>query len=41
MGKLRQWITFLVDRLVEKSLQRKANKQFMKHDVVYRDGDNT
>ena len=41
MGKLRQWIRLLVDRLVEKSVQRQANKIFAKHNVVYRDGDNT
>ena len=41
MGKLRQWIRLLVDRLVEKSFQRQAHKIFAKHNVVYRDGDNT
>lgn len=31
----------LWNRFLEWSFQRTANKQFAKHDVEYRDGDNT
>lgn len=41
MGKLRQWFHKWFDNLIEKSLQRNANKLFAKHSVEYRDGDNT
>jgi hypothetical protein len=41
MGKLRQWFRKWIDHQIELSLQRKANKMFAKHDVEYRDGDNT
>ena len=41
MGKLRQWFRTWIDAVVERSLQRKANKIFAKNDVEYRDGDNT
>ena len=41
MGKLRQWFRKWFDYQIERSLQRKADKMFMKHDVEYRDGDNT
>jgi len=41
MGKLRQWFIKVFDRWVEMSFQRQADKLFAKHDVEYRDGDNT
>jgi len=41
MGKLRQWFRKIIDRVIEKSFQRQANKIFAKHSVEYRDGDNT
>jgi hypothetical protein len=41
MGKLRQWFRSWVDKQIEQSLQRKANKLFMKHKVKTVDGDNT
>lgn len=41
MGKLRQWFRKIVDRMVEKSLQRQADKLFMKHQVKITDKDNT
>jgi hypothetical protein len=41
MGKLRQWFQSWLDRQIEKSMQRQANKLFSKHSVEYRDGDNT
>jgi len=41
MGKIRQWFRKAIDRLVEKSFQRQADKLFMKHQVHTRDGDNT
>lgn len=41
MGKLRKIFRKLIDRLVEKSFQRQANKLFMKHRVKITDGDNT
>ena len=31
----------ILNRFFEWSFQRNANKQFRKHDVTYRDGDNT
>jgi len=30
MGKLRQWFSKLVDKLVEKSFQRQADRMFLK-----------
>ena len=41
MGKIRQWLRRWFDRQIELSFQRKADKMFKKHDVEYRDGDNT
>lgn len=41
MGKLRQWFRKMIDRLVEKSFQRQADKLFMKHQVKTVDEDNT
>jgi len=41
MGKLRQIIRKWIDRMIEKSFQRQADKIFMKHQVKYRDSDNT
>ena len=41
MGKLRQIIRKWIDRMVEKSFQRQADKLFMKHKVKTTDGDNT
>ena len=41
MGKLRQIIRNWFDRQIEKSMQRQANRMFAKHNVEYRDGDNT
>lgn len=41
MGKLRKIFRKLIDRMVEKSFQRQANKLFMKHKVRITDGDNT
>lgn len=41
MGKLRQWFRKAIDRLIEKSFQRQADKLFMKHQVKTTDGDNT
>lgn len=41
MGKLRKIFRKLIDRLVEKSFQRQADKLFMKHQVKITDGDNT
>ena len=41
MGKLRKMFRKWIDRQIEKSLQRNADKQFQKHSVEYRDGDNT
>jgi hypothetical protein len=41
MGKLRQWFRRWLDRQIELSFQRKADKMFKKHEVEYRDGDNT
>ena len=41
MGKLRKWFRKKIDRLIEKSFQRQADKLFMKHQVKTTDGDNT
>ena len=41
MGKIRQIIRKWIDRMVEKSFQRQADKLFMKHQVKNTDGDNT
>jgi len=41
MGKIRQIIRKWIDRMVEKSFQRQADKLFNKHRVKYSDGDNT
>ncbi len=41
MGKFRQIIRKWIDRMIEKSFQRQADKLFSKHNVSYRDGDNT
>ena len=41
MGKLRQWFRRWLDRQIELSFQRTANRQFDKSKVKYRDGDNT
>ena len=41
MGKIRQWFNKLVDKMIEKSFQRQADKLFMKHQVKTTDGDNT
>ena len=41
MGKFRQIIRKWIDRMIEKSFQRQADKLFAKHNVSYRDGDNT
>lgn len=41
MGKLRQIFRKWIDRMVEKSMQRQANRMFDKSRIKYRDGDNT
>ena len=41
MGKLRQIFMKWIDRIVEKSIQRQADRLFMKHQVKTTDGDNT
>lgn len=41
MGKLRQWFRNWLDKQVEKSMQRHANRLFDKSRIKYRDGDNT
>lgn len=41
MGKIRKWFNKLIDTMVEKSIQRHADKLFMKHKVKTTDGDNT
>lgn len=41
MGKIRQWFHNWIDRVIEKSFQRQADKLFMKHQVKTTDGDNT
>ena len=41
MGKIRQWISVILNRWMERSMQRHANKLFDKSKINYRDGDNT
>jgi hypothetical protein len=41
MGKIRQWFQNWLDKQVERSFQRQANKLFDKAKIQYRDGDNT
>ena len=41
MGKLRKIFRKIIDRLIEKSFKRQADKLFMKSKVKYTDGDNT
>ena len=41
MGKLRQWFRNWLDKHVERSMQRQANRLFDKSRIKYRDGDNT
>ena len=41
MGKIRKWFNKVIDTMVEKSMQRQADKLFMKHQVKTTDGDNT
>lgn len=41
MGKLRQIIRDWIDRVIEKSVQRQADRLFDKAKIEYRDGDNT
>ena len=41
MGKLRQILRKMIDRMIEKSFQRQANKLFAKHQVKITDEDNT
>ena len=41
MGKLRQIFRKIIDRLIEKSFQRQADRLFQKSQVKYTDGDNT
>ena len=41
MGKIRKWFRRKIDKLIEKSFQRQADKLFMKQQVHTRDGDNT
>jgi len=41
VGKLRQIFRKLIDRMIEKSFQRQADKLFMKHQVKVTDKDNT
>jgi len=41
VGKLRQILRKMIDRLIEKSFQRQADKLFMKHQVKVTDKDNT
>lgn len=41
MGKLRKIFQKLIDKFIEKSFQRQANRMFMKHQVKTTDGDNT
>lgn len=41
MGKIRQWIARWFDYHLERSLQRQADKLFMKHQAKTTDGDNT
>ena len=39
MGKLRKWFRRKIDRLIEKSFQRQADKLFFKHNVVRTKGE--
>ena len=41
MGKVRQWISIVFNRWMERSMQRHANKLFDKSQIKFRDGDNT
>lgn len=41
MGKLRQIFRKWIDRMVENSFKRQADRLFMKHRVKTTDGDNT
>ena len=41
MGKLRKWFRNWLDKAVERSMQRQANRLFDKSRIKYRDGDNT
>ena len=41
MGKLRQIFRKWIDRMIEKSFQRQADKLFAKHQVKITDKDNT
>ena len=39
MGKLRQWFRKKIDRLIEKSFQRQADRLFFKHNVLRTKGE--
>ena len=39
MGMLRKWLRRKIDRLIEKSFQRQADKLFFKHNVVRTKGE--
>lgn len=41
MGKLRKWFRKWLDKQIELSFQRQANRLFDKAKIQYRDGDNT
>jgi hypothetical protein len=41
MGKIRQWFRNWLDKAVERSMQRQADRLFDKSRIKYRDGDNT
>jgi len=41
MGKIRQWISIVLNRWMERSMQRNADRLFDKSQIKYRDGDNT
>ncbi len=41
MGKLRQLFFRWIDKIVERSFKRQADRLFMKHQVKTTDGDNT
>jgi hypothetical protein len=41
MGKLRQWVSIIINRWMERSMQRTANRLFDKSQIQYKDGDNT
>lgn len=34
MGKLRKWFRRKIDKMIEKSFQRQADRLFFKHNVV-------